>query len=32
MSTTWQYLDEFLARHDKFERKKDERAADEVAA
>jgi polyhydroxyalkanoate synthase subunit PhaC len=32
MGTTWQYLDEFLARHDKFERKKDERAADEVAA
>jgi len=32
MGTTWQYLDEFLARHDKFERNKDERAADEVAA
>ncbi len=32
MGTTWQFLDEFLARHDKFERKKDERAADEVAA
>ena len=32
MGTTWQYLDEFLARHDKVERKKDERAADEVAA
>jgi polyhydroxyalkanoate synthase len=32
MTQTWQYLDEFLARHDKFEEKKDERAADEVAA
>ena len=32
MTKTWQYLDEFLARHDKFEEKKDERAADEVAA
>ena len=32
MTTSWTYLDEFLARHDKFEEKKDERAADEVAA
>jgi polyhydroxyalkanoate synthase len=32
IETTWQYLDEFLARHDKSERKNHERAADEVAA
>ena len=31
MTTTWTYLDEFLARHDTFE-EKHERAADEVAA
>jgi polyhydroxyalkanoate synthase subunit PhaC len=31
MTTTWNYLDEFLARHDNFE-EKHERAADEVAA
>ncbi len=31
MTTTWKYLDEFLARHDTVE-EKDERAADEVAA
>ena len=31
MTTTWKYLDEFLARHDTFE-EKHERAADEVAA
>ena len=31
MDTTWRYLDEFLARHDKFQ-EKHERAADEVAA
>src|SRR5688500_7041901 len=32
MTTTWNYLDEFLARHDTFEEKHEERAADEVAA
>jgi polyhydroxyalkanoate synthase len=31
MDTTWSYLDEFLARHDNLEEKR-ERAADEVAA
>jgi hypothetical protein len=31
MTTTWNYLDEFLARNDKLE-EKHERAADEVAA
>jgi polyhydroxyalkanoate synthase subunit PhaC len=31
IDTTWQYLDEFLARHDRLE-EKHERAADEVAA
>jgi polyhydroxyalkanoate synthase len=31
MDTTWNYLDEFLARHDTFE-ERHERAADEVAA
>lgn len=32
MSTTWRYLDEFLARHDTFEEEHGHRAADEVAA